>query len=436
MSGNPHAADLKRAVFGGSKIMGQLDTEARNRLVSPWALLAGALTRAALATPCNYRLPVIVQGDAGLNQLFVTAGPSGAGKGASREDVYSWPRGDLFDLKEGEQVLEDVFSPITVASGEAFGSLFVENQSVPGVDGKGRVTVPVRIRHAAWADFDEVDQFAAIGSRQGATLSAEVRKAWSGAGIGTYTKVKANRASVRAHSYRLVVTVAAQPLRSAPLLAEEAGGTLQRILWFSADTPDLEDPGEDPDSSPLGIVLPNFEREGVHYFDVAGAVRAEIKADRIARRWHGTEDAHRNLVKLKAAAACAVLHGTTEVTETTWAWAEALMTHSERVRASVRADLAHEEEAKATRRAALAAHGDIAKASATEITVLKVAKAIERVMRKQPQAAYTEGLLKSKVTGVWRSLVPEAVELLVDRGEIRSAGDVTRKGSTAYVLVV
>lgn len=443
-AGNPYAADLMRSVFGFSKITRHIDTEARHRLVSSWTLLGASLARAALATPHTWRLPAIVQDDASLNSIYVNAGASGSGKGANKAEIFTWPDTSVFELGDGEQRLADVFVPITVASGEGIAALFTENRSVPGIDGKGKITIPVRIRQAAWIDFDEVDQLAAIGSRQGATLTAELRKGWSSAAIGTYTKVKVNQVTVPAHSYRLVTTVAAQPLRCAPLLAEEAGGTLQRMLWLSADTPDLEDPGEDPDSKPLGVVLPDFGRGiaspgdtgPVHYFDVAPEVRAEIRADRIAGRWKGTEDAHRNLVKLKAAAACAVLHGSTQVTPETWTWAESLMTHSTRVRASVRAELANAESEAAGRRVLGQARAAITAASLRENAIENIAKAVERGMRKPKNRDKTfteDGIRKSFVANASRSLVPEVIDLLIRRRVISEAGT-SRVGTPTYAL--
>lgn len=277
---------------------------------------------------------------------------------------------------------------------------------------------------------------AAIGSRQGSTMMPELRKVWSGEGIGTMTKVKANQLMVEAHSYRAVVTVAAQPLRCGPLLAEEAGGTLQRILWLSADDPDLELRDEEPSS--LGVVLPDFDSgissPGPQYFDVDPAVRLEIRENRRDGKWKGTEDSHRNLVRLKAAAAYAVLHGSISITPEVWEWAGALMTHSDRVRASVRAELAKAEDTKTTKRAVSQAITDITAASMREGAVEHTAKAMERWLKRNPGKTPTvDGLRKSAVANANRSLAPEAVSLLIQRRVITEAGT-SRVGTTMYRL--
>lgn len=414
-----------KRVFDYSPITRFIEAEATDRMVSPWTLLGGALARAALATPCQWLLPAIVEDVAGLNMLIVHAGPSGSGKGAGKAEIFTWPDKSVFDLDDGEQRLADVFVPVTVASGEAFGSLFVENQTVPGDEGK-KITVPIRIRSAAWADFDEVDQIAAIGGRTGATLTLEIRKAWSGSGIGTFTKVKANRATVAAHTYRLVVTVGAQPLRCGPLFEEEAGGTLQRVLWLEASVPPCEDDEDDEDldvkpSRPMPITLPTFTA-GTHYFGVADEIRREIRRDRRRQKWDG-EDAHRNLVKLKTAAAFTVLHGSTEISPEIWEVAEAIMAHSDGVRASVRAALNDEQHREASGRAVASANARITAESHREIVVGRVAKKIEKWLADHPTVAPSANEIKKLVvTGVERSLVPEALELLIENDKVTEAG--------------
>lgn len=439
MTADPYDAKLMASVFDYSKITDRIRTEALGRMVSPWTLLGGALTRAALATPYTWRLPAIVEDDASLNQLIVHAGASGSGKGAGKTDIFAWPDTDPFNLDDGEQRLEEVFHPITVASGEAFGSLFVETQQAPDpTNPKRKVTVTARIRHAAWADFDEVDQFTAMGNRIGATLSAEIRKVWSGSGIGTYTKNKANRATVRAHAYRLVVTVGAQPLRCGPLLAEEAGGTLQRCLWLSADMPEMDDADDtEPGTRPLGIVLPDFGhgitspgQDGpVHYFGVAPEVRAEIRRDRRTTHWKDA-DAHRNLVRLKAAAACAVLHGSTDITPEIWEWAGAVVEHSVRVRASVRSAIGKANDEKRRRRAADDSLRATETAAMTEMQVENVAAALLKKFRESPKAAATLAMLKRTQDPDRRPLVPQAVKLLEDRGQVTKAEPTRQRTET------
>ncbi len=430
--------DNAKRVFDYSAITRYIETEATKRMVSPWTLLGGALTRAALATPCDWLLPAIVQGDAGLNQLLLNVGPSGSGKGAGKVDVLSWPDVGVFDLKEGEQRLQDVFVPVTVASGEAFGSLFVETQQLPADGGKGKISVPVRIRYAAWADFDEVDQVAAIGGRQGSTLTLEIRKAWSGNGIGTFTKVKANRATVGAHTYRLVVTVGAQPLRCGPILAEETGGTLQRALWLDATIPPSDDEDDDEDldmtpSVPMSITLPRFTA-GKHYFDVDPEIWREVRRDHKRQRWTG-EDGHRNLVKLKAAASFAVLHGSTEITPAIWEVADALMSHSDAVRASVRAELRREEGARQESAAIARTNGELISASARVDAIDRAAAAVVRKMRRNP-APMTARDMSKALNNHRRSLFPEALDLLIDLNSVVEVkGETTRSSTRFYRLV-
>ncbi|WP_290726801.1 hypothetical protein [Gordonia sp. UBA6683] len=437
--GTPHAASITDAVFGFSALTDHVYAQAKVRMISPWGALGSALARAALATPWFVRLPPIIGDDASLNALMVGVGPSGVGKGVSKAEMFVWPESDPFKLEGGEQRLADAFHPFTPASGEGISALFKESRTFK-VDGR-TFTEQQFIRRAAWIDFPEVDQLSAVSSRQGATLSAELRKVWSGEPLGTMTKVKANQLMVAAHAYRAVVTVSAQPLRCGPLLAEEAGGLLQRVLWLSADDPDLEDRDETPTTMPLtlpkftsGMAAPGGEPAPC-YFTVAQGVRDEIRANRLEGKWKGTEDAHRNLVRLKVAGAGAVLHGSSEISLDLWAWAGQIMEHSTRVRASVRAELGRAEGERRKREAsAQATHGIVA-ASARELAVVRVAKAIEKWMRRNYTTAPTANQLKAQaVSGADRSLVDDALLLLMENDKVAQAGE-SRVKTPLYGLV-
>ena len=50
---NGERVTAAKRVFDYSAITRYIETEATKRMVSPWTLLGGALTRAALATPCD-----------------------------------------------------------------------------------------------------------------------------------------------------------------------------------------------------------------------------------------------------------------------------------------------------------------------------------------------------------------------------------------------
>lgn len=432
----PYAPELMAQVFDHSTITKHIHAEAKILMISPWSLLGTCLGQAAIATPYDVVIPPIVGKAASVNPLMVGVGASGSGKGISTAPVTAWPDDDPFNLDDGEQLLSDAFTPLTPGSGEGISALYRENRTVPGIDGKGKITVPVVIRRAAWISFPEVDQIAAISSRVGSTAMAEIRKAWSGEPLGTMTKVKANQLMVPAHSYRAVISVSAQPLRCGPLLAEEAGGTLQRVLWLSADDPDLELRDEAP--STLDVVPPDFRRgplmtPGPRYFEVDPAVRLEIRKDRAEGKWKGTEDSHRNLVRLKVAAAGAVLHGSDTIGPDIWAWAGAVVEHSVRVRASVRHALDQESAQKLRDRAAAASITAVTTESLREIQAEQVAKALVNWMRKHPDKTPTTNGLKQVASRQQRALVPEAVELLREAGTITEAG-ATQKGTQSWRL--
>ena len=251
-----------------------------------------------------------------------------------------------------------------------------------------------------------------------------------------------------AHSYRLNVTVGAQPLRSGALFAEEAGGTLQRVLWFDAEVPKVDESDVDDEdldhvpAPPMPITLPDFgrglatvnENGPVYYFDVDTEIRREIRRDKRIRRWEGA-DAHRNLVKLKAAAAFAVLHGSTTITPDVWDVAEAIMFHSTTTREAVRETLAKAAAAEAHERATSRGRAAVTEASTREVLITRVAQALMKWMDKHPAATPTASQLKERaITGADRSLVAEAVALLVESERITEAGQ-TRVGTPMFKRV-
>ena len=73
---------------------------------------------------------------------------------------------------------------------------------------------PIQANTSAIFTAEEVDTWSAIASRTGSTLSAEVRKLYSGEQLGFGNAGKDTRVIVKPHSYRAIVVVGVQPERS------------------------------------------------------------------------------------------------------------------------------------------------------------------------------------------------------------------------------
>lgn len=363
--GDPYEKSLEDQVFGASPLLDQLRQHARSLRAGPWAVLGFTLGRAALAVPPNVQLPAVVCAPASLNLILGIVGTSGQGKGGA---VYA-ASGIRFYTEQPEPTppigttdftrtfaptpSHEVVTPTpaSVGSGEAIASLFVSREKVENpVDGKAE-WVMVQHTVSSWIHWDEVDTLTGQKGRQGSTLDAELRKLYSGEGLGNVTKT--NCLHCDPHIYRAVASMSIQPGRAGGLYSDEFGGLIQRLLHFGAGDPHAPETRA-PDVGKFDpVVLPSFKGSGMltpsgampKYIRVAQTVADEIDRDRQAALIGASDDdpldRHMGLTRLKIAALAAVLHGEgLTVSEQWWAWAGHVIEHSRRVRDGIRQGLA------------------------------------------------------------------------------------------------
>ncbi|WP_370180427.1 bifunctional DNA primase/polymerase [Rhodococcus wratislaviensis] len=448
-STDPHDPELMRQVFEFSPVTAHILEQARIRLVGPWSALLVALAHATVLTPWWVRLPAIVGGDASINSLVALVGGSGAGKGISAggggKPILSWPRDPSVDdgLIDAGQTVDDALTPITVGSGEALATLFRDWRKVPHTDeDTGKVTERLKlvtIRRAAWVDFSEIDQVTALMRRESSTLSSELRKLWDGKALGVHTKSVERRSEVAAFTYRAAVTFGVQPERAEPLLAGEDGGLPQRLVWVSTSDPAVPDEDDGvPDTLP--IPAPSWKRTGDDeyvYMGVTEAVRKQIRADRraVQREAAGALtgiDAHRNLVRLKLAAAVAVLHGRADVSDDDWELAGLLLEHSDRVRAAVRKSITTAHKAAHEARGAADVHRAEGERATRDKAIEAAAVSIHGYLSKRKGTVFTARDIKAsgKPGSPWRLYCAEALAVLVDEGAVAHGPDSHTKTTT------
>ncbi|WP_195167474.1 DUF3854 domain-containing protein [Mycobacteroides abscessus] len=364
-TGDPYEKALEDAVFGASPLLDQLRQHARSLRSGPWAVLGFTLGRTALAVPPHVQLPAVVCAPASLNLILGVVGTSGQGKGgavyaASGIRFYTEPPaptppiGTAPDTRSfGPMPSTEVVTPTpaSVGSGEAVASLFVSREKVENpVDGKAEWIMQQHTT-AAWIHWDEVDTLTGQKGRQGSTLDAELRKLYSGEGLGNVTKT--NCLYCDPHIYRAVASMSIQPGRAGGLYSDEFGGLIQRLLHFGAGDPHAPEQRGPQVPAFEPVVLPDFKGSGMvtpsgampKYIHVAQVVADEIDRDRQSALIGASDDdpldRHLGLTRLKIAALAAVLHGEgLVVTEAWWAWAGLVIEHSRRVRDGIRKGLA------------------------------------------------------------------------------------------------
>ena len=393
---------------------------ARGLLASPWGTLGVVLMRASASIPTDIVLPATVGSEASLNGFVGLCGASGIGKGACEG--------------AGKRAID--FGTSThienIGSGEGFAKTYAYRTN------KGEYRI---IRDSAILSAAEIDTMAAIAQRGGSTLLGEIRKLIMGERLGMANSDPTKRVPVEEHRYRAAVVVGIQPENSGVLLNDAKGGTPQRMLWLPANDPDAPDdepdvpdrwawsvPGFDPrelDEEELAELALDKERdqEELHPLEIPSEAIDLMKVTRRKQlRGEALDDAldgHALLTRAKVAAWLMWIDGRTDVvTLDDWRLAGVVMRVSDQTREYVRAlyrKYEWENEVRGQkRRARLGVIGD----DHTHKTNLDlVRRRLLRLLAAEDRAIGSAAL-RGKLAANKRDLFDEAIEELVDSGEV------------------
>lgn len=284
---------------------------AHARYAASWAVLVAVLLRVSATTEPLVQLPGVIGGRASLNLLGVFVSPSGGGKGISDKVArLVWPA-DIVERPSG--------------SGEGFAATFVPPKK-EGVEPITRAIISV----------PEIDTLAGQASRQGSTVLGQLKASAMGELIGQGNASEANTRIIQAHSYRLCMSIGAQPGHTGVIFDDTTGGTPQRMLWALTIDPDM--PAEAClDPAPLDTNLPLWapDTDGVVEIGYGPPeIREQIIAAHIARQRDDADalDGHAMLTRLKVAAVLAIMHHRSVVSELDWALSAKVMEQSNRTR--------------------------------------------------------------------------------------------------------
>ncbi|MGC0362921.1 hypothetical protein ABH922_000905 [Rhodococcus sp. 27YEA15] len=310
---------------------------ARARYAAVWAVFGGVLLRVAATTGPEVQLPGVIGGRASLNLLCAFVAPSGGGKGISDKVARLAWRAPIVERPIG--------------SGEGIAATFVP----PKKEGVEPITKAI-------INVPEIDTLAGIASRQGSILLAQLKSAAMGEQLGQANSSEATTRIVPPHSYRLCMSVGAQPAHTGVLFDDTTGGTPQRFLWFPTTDPDM--PADvTPDPEPLNARLPFWQPDADGVIEIVYGppeITEMIIGAHIARQ-RGQEDAldgHAMLTRLKVAASLAILHHRIVVSELDWQLSGVVMEVSNRTRDWVVAESKKVARQKVRDRALVRAAGD------------------------------------------------------------------------------
>lgn len=406
---------LERGFWTERETLKTVYLAALSRMCAPWAVLAHCAAIALVQVRPHIVLPALI-GHGSLNWFAAVAAKSGDSKSAS-EDVAR----DLMPC--------DV-DPKNLGSGEGLVDAFVR----PADKETGE---PAGLRESVLFTADEIDSLRALGSRTGATLSATLRSAFSGKTLGF--SYRGNARHLAARSYRLALVVNVQPARAGALLDDQAGGLLQRFMWFPAtdtriDTQTPAWPGQltlPPSSAWL------YPRELVVPYETI-----ELIKDEAVRRNRGESDpldGHELFMREKFAFALAVLDGRDAMTSDDWRLAGVAMRVSKHVRAFVTQEAAQAAVADAERRGADRGIEHDAANTERSSREHKRRRRIETLLVGKLTAAgadgLTEGDLKQSVASRDRWSVQSIVEKLERDGEVKRLDKRSGERTVRWALV-
>ena len=414
------AGDDDPGFWSQTDVLAHVHAFARSRGASPHATLGTVLRRAIGCIEPHVVLPPIIGGQVSLNLFTAPVGPSGAGKDTANEAGHDAV--DFYISLGSALVAVDDATLIHPGTGEGLARVFAGRGSQPG-ETRAHLQVP------------DIATLEALAGRKGQTLVSQLLAAYMGQPIGFANNAKDTSTPVGAHQYRLCLSVGVQSENAGFFLSREKDGLPQRFLWLPTNDPGAPQDRPEP-ISPRSVELPQFTLE-----DGAARVEmpipAEVSDEIWLHRWRvltgaaGVDplDGHLKLTQLKVAAAIAILHGHTRVTDDAWKIAGQLIDVSAKVRTGLQAAV----EARRRRDNAAKAHDQadrqvIVEDQLTDERQRRVAKAIIRKLERVGRA--TRRQLRMACNKAVRGDFEPVFDLLLDEKLIVCCGGIPEE----YVL--
>ncbi|MBF6162169.1 bifunctional DNA primase/polymerase [Nocardia cyriacigeorgica] len=385
---------------------------ARARRVGPWSTLAVVLARTVTMVEPDHVLPPLVGGAASLNLFLALVGAPGQGKGGSSRAAADAVR---FYRAGFAPPCDDSVTTAQLGSGEGITRQY--RRHVPAT--KTDPAHDVWVTRAVLFEAAEVDTVAALKTRSGATLQSELCKAWSGEALGFAYAAADKRVTLPVGSYRLCLVVGVQPLRSNAIFEAADSGLPQRFGWFPVIDPAAPDVAPDEPEPWQWPGLGEVPGDGPVTLAVPDEIRRTVDIERLAqvRGEAAGLDGHATLLRIKFAAALALLEGRTDITGEDWELSGLMLRKSDATRDAIAEAVRAEQQRKLT----ALAHGR-AELEAT-VETSKADRAVERVAglirRKLPPAEWvTRKTVRKWIASRDREHMDAALERLVNSGHV------------------
>jgi hypothetical protein len=314
---------------------------------NPWATLGVTMVNVLHQIPPRVMMPGRNGTEVGiraLNMYVALVGRSGAGKKTATDAAkHAIDVGEMYPL-------------MNLGSGEGISKAF-RRQVMKGDDGKKVIIKNDQVIKTTKVIFDvgEISSWNGLASRQGATLTPELLKGFSGEALGFSNSDDLKTNYVPADEYRMGLVIGAQPLKCGPLLANADSGLPQRFLWMPAKE-SREHDFDDRPTVPSALVWepPEFDSSGpfhtIHF--PRPVLRKLFYYGRKCQDSKDPLDAHAPVIKARVCIALALLDGRPGVNDEDWELAGMVMLKSERTRDAVMKILAKDRRGGAKRRGA------------------------------------------------------------------------------------
>jgi hypothetical protein len=412
----PRSEDPDEIAFWEARpVLGHIREWARARRASPWAVLGECLAEAVCHIPAAVQLPPLVGGDGTLNMLIAMTGKSGAGKNAAARAARA-----AFKWSGVIGIVEDDVPRIPLGTGEGLSRSFGHN----GKDDEG-IRCLVRDEESVIITIGEIDTYKALHERSGSTISAELRKFYSGETLGFGYGDPAKRVIIPEHEYRGCVIAGVQPGKGEIILNDADSGFPQRWLWLPANDPAA--PDSQPEEPEAWEWMPPESAYGPFVMKVCGdAIETIDKARLDSLRGQGNDmDSHSLYTREKIAAGLALLESRDSVTKADWELSGFVMSVSDRTRAIVVSHLvkkAHESNVERGR--AEAVRREVTDAALHESALKRVSRNVLKHVTGRAWISARE--LRRRIAQKDREMLPEALENLVQNKVLLSREHVYR----------
>ena len=344
-----HKRERDTEFWNSTPVLKRIKACAVEGSASEWAVLGNALGIVASTTSANVRTDSRIKGDPGSLNLFIasTATP-GQGKGQAwkaANNLFQWPEYRTTNIGSGEALLMELNKSEVIL--DADGEPLEDDQP------------PAR---SVFNRSGEIGEMGAKAGRQGSTMWEVLKSAYSGEALKSSTVTGKSDADIEADTYRVVLSVDVQPLKSDILFDHGDSGLPQRFLWIDAkpptkpmnprdrqaktarpEAPEWVNPFGTYNNSLIEIALPDVALDDAYAVDLAIWERSESDPDE--------GDTHTMFTQIKVASLLAILHGEKSVSPDMWEIACTLMAHSNQRKESCKSLIIAEAERKAIERA-------------------------------------------------------------------------------------